>query len=242
MHLLIPAAGTGRRMGADRNKLLLPLLDLPILAWTLRAAAVAQSTEWIGIVGQQRDWPAFEAMLAQENFAVPVELIEGGSTRQESVYRGLKRVLEIGNVERVLIHDGARCLATAELFDRCAAALDYVDGAIAAIPVKDTIKQVRASETTASGKELLAGYEIAATPDRSQLWAAQTPQGFAVRPLVEAHARAVAEGWTVTDDASLFEMVGLPVELVLGEETNLKLTTPWDLAIAEQILRDRANN
>ncbi|MGK7906351.1 MAG: 2-C-methyl-D-erythritol 4-phosphate cytidylyltransferase [Synechococcus sp.] len=236
MHLLIPAAGSGRRMGADRNKLLLPVLEREILAWTLRSASAASTTDWIGIIGQPHDFPQFEQILQRENLDVPVELIQGGNTRQESVFRGLQRLEEIGNVDRVLIHDGARCLASPDLFDRCSAALDLATGAIAAIPVKDTIKMVRPSPLSS---ELLVGQEIVDTPDRGQLWAAQTPQGFKLAPLIDAHRRAVAEGWAVTDDASLFEKVGISVELVMGEETNIKLTTPWDLEIAKQILGDR---
>ena len=236
MHLLVPAAGSGRRMGADRNKLLLPVLDREILAWTLRAAAAAASTEWIGIIGQPNDWPQFERILQAETLNVPVELIQGGSTRQESVFLGLQRLEKLGTVERVLIHDGARCLATPQLFDRCAAALDLAPAAIAAIPVKDTIKLVHPS---ALSSPLLVGRKIVDTPDRNQLWAAQTPQGFQFQPLIAAHRQAVAEGWAVTDDASLFEKVGLTVELVMGEETNIKLTTPWDLEIAKQILTDK---
>ena len=236
MHVLIPAAGSGRRMGADRNKLLLPVLDREILAWTLRAAAAASSTEWIGIVGQPHDFPLFEQIVQAENLTVPVELIQGGSTRQESVFLGLQRLEELGTAKLVSIHDGARCLASPELFDRCAAALDVSDGAIAAIPVKDTIKRVRPSSVASP---LLAGQEIIDTPDRSQLWAAQTPQCFKLDPLLAAHRQAVTEDWAVTDDASLFENVGLTVELVMGEETNVKLTTPWDLEIAKQILGDR---
>ena len=241
MHVLIPAAGSGRRMGADRNKLLLPVLDREILAWTLRAAASALSTEWIGIVGQPHDFPQFEQIVQAENLDVPVELIRGGSTRQESVFLGLQRLEELrtpsgSSIERVSIHDGARCLAAPELFDRCAAALDVAQGAIAAIPVKDTIKRVKPSLSSAP---LLVGQEIVDTPDRSQLWAAQTPQCFKLAPLLAAHRQAVTEDWAVTDDASLFENVGLTVELVMGEETNVKLTTPWDLEIAKQILADR---
>lgn len=236
MHVLIPAAGSGRRMGADRNKLLLPVLDREILAWTLRAAASATSTEWIGIVGQPHDFPQFKQILEAENLTVPVELIQGGSTRQESVFLGLQRLAELGTATVVSIHDGARCLASPELFDRCAAALDVADGAIAAIPVKDTIKRVKSSSASSP---LLAGQTIIDTPDRSQLWAAQTPQCFNLAPLLAAHRQAISAEWAVTDDASLFENVGLTVELVMGEETNVKLTTPWDLEIAKQILGDR---
>lgn len=225
MDLLIPAAGSGKRMGGDRNKMLLPLLGEPILAWTLKAVAAAASIDWIGLVCQPHDRPEFEAIVADLNLAQPIAFITGGATRQASVYNGLQ-ALPAGS-QRVLIHDGARCLATPDLFDRCAAALATYAGFVAAVPVKDTIKQVDDQR------------QVTATPDRAYLWAAQTPQGFDVPTLRACHDRGVTEAWDVTDDAALFERCGLPVHLVEGEETNLKVTTPQDLAIAEFILRSR---
>ncbi|BAZ45702.1 2-C-methyl-D-erythritol 4-phosphate cytidylyltransferase [Chondrocystis sp. NIES-4102] len=225
MYLLIPSAGMGRRMGSDRNKLLLELLGKPLLAWTLEAAKNANSIEWIGIIGQLEDFESFKDILKQLNLTIPVELIVGGETRQESVYNGLQALPKAAS--RVLIHDGARCLATSELFDRCSQAFDHCQGFIAAIPVKDTIKIVTAEKI------------IADTPDRHNLWAAQTPQGFDVQLLKRCHAQGRELGWSVTDDAALFEKCQLPVKIVEGEETNLKITTPVDLAIAEFILRQR---
>ncbi len=230
MHLLIPAAGSGKRMGATVNKLLLPLLGQPILAWTLQAAGRASSIEWIGILAQPGDWPAIEKILAAASLATPVQLLQGGATRQESVYRGVDYLHRLGMVERVLIHDGARCLATPELFDRCSAALQQVDGLIAGIPVKDTIK---VTETSPSG------IQIQSTPERSKLWAAQTPQGFRLPLLWQAHQEAQVQSWQVTDDAALFEKLGWPVYIVEGEEANLKLTTPLDMLLATQILQQR---
>ncbi|MFZ1024940.1 MAG: 2-C-methyl-D-erythritol 4-phosphate cytidylyltransferase [Limnoraphis robusta] len=225
MHLLIPAAGLGRRMGSSRNKLLLTLLDQPLLAWTLKAAEASTAITWIGIIGQPIDFPDFEAILAQLNLKTPIQFIPGGSTRQESVYNGLQALPP--EAERVLIHDGARCLATPALFNRCAEVLQTCPGLIAAIPVKDTIKIVNNN-----------GF-IQDTPDRQQLWAAQTPQGFEVKLLKQCHDTGQSQGWAVTDDAALFEKCGLPVRIVEGEETNLKVTTPVDLRVAEFILRER---
>ena len=225
MYLLIPAAGMGRRMGSDRNKLLLKLLNKPLLAWTLMAAEASSCIEWIGIIGQPLDFPDFKIILQQLNLTKTVQLIQGGDTRQESVYNGLEALPN--EAERVLIHDGARCLATPELFDRCGAALTKCQGLIAAIPLKDTIKIVNEQKI------------ITDTPDRSNLWAAQTPQGFKVELLKRCHSQGRKLGWEVTDDAALFEKCQLPVQIVEGEETNLKVTTPVDLAIAEFILRQR---
>ncbi|MEP0869009.1 2-C-methyl-D-erythritol 4-phosphate cytidylyltransferase [Trichocoleus desertorum AS-A10] len=229
MYLLIPAAGMGRRMGSDRNKLLLTLLEKPLLAWTLRAAEASHHIQWIGIMGQPEDWPDFKEIIASVSLTKPVELIQGGSTRQESVYNGLHALPP--EADRVLIHDGARCLATPELLDRCAEALFECSGLIAAIPVKDTIKVVEPETPW-----------INSTPDRQFLWAAQTPQGFDVAQLKQCHETGRSQGWEVTDDAALFEKCNLPVRIVPGEETNLKVTTPVDLAIAEFILRQRLSS
>lgn len=233
MYLLIPAAGMGQRMGSDawgglrqRNKLLLTLLGKPILAWTLLAAEAADQISWIGIIGQPADQLDIKVFLAELALTKPVELITGGKTRQESVYNGVIALPD--QAERVLIHDGARCLATPELLNRCAMALLDCSGLIAAVSVKDTIKVVNDAGV------------IVDTPDRKNLWAAQTPQGFEVKLLKQCHDKGRDEGWEVTDDAALFERCGLPVRVVEGEETNLKVTTPVDLAIAEFILRKRS--
>jgi 2-C-methyl-D-erythritol 4-phosphate cytidylyltransferase len=234
MHLLIPAAGLGQRMsaawvnrGADqRNKLLLTVLGKPILAWTLLAAESAQSIEWIGIIAQPTDWPDIQNILQQITITKPLRLIVGGTTRQESVYCGLQALPP--EATAVLIHDGARCLGSATLIDRCAQELNTCEGLVAAIPVKDTIKVVDQHQIVTS------------TPDRSNLWAAQTPQGFKVQLLKDCHEQGQKMGWSVTDDAALFERCQIPVKIVMGEETNLKVTTPADLALAELILNQRS--
>ena len=225
MYLLIPAAGMGRRMGSDRNKLLLTLLGKPLLAWTLVASEASGDINWVGIIAQPSDWADIKDIMAEVSLTKPVQLIAGGTTRQESVYNGLQALPS--DAERVLIHDGARCLATPDLLDRCAKALLDCPGLIAAVPVKDTIKVVDDMGL------------IQSTPDRRQLWAAQTPQGFNVDLLKQCHEEGRRNSWEVTDDAALFEKCGKPVRIVEGEETNLKVTTPVDLAIAEFILRQR---
>jgi 2-C-methyl-D-erythritol 4-phosphate cytidylyltransferase len=233
MHLLIPAAGMGKRMGSDQNKLFLTVLGKPILAWTLLAAEAASSIDWIGIIAQPSDSSACTVgdrelitnLLNQLGLRKHIQLVNGGASRQESVYNGLQALPLTAS--HVLIHDGARCLATPELFDRCAIALQDCDGLVAAVPVKDTIKIVDSNQTVTS------------TPDRANLWAAQTPQGFRTQLLKDCHDRGRELEWEVTDDAALFERCGLPVKIVLGEESNLKVTTPADLPIAEFLLGQR---
>jgi len=220
VHLLIAAAGSGRRMGADRNKLLLPLAGRSVIAWTLEAALAAQRISWIGVVGQAIDRESIMALV--EGAAKPVVWIQGGSTRQESVLRGLAGLPS--EAEHVLIHDGARCLAEPALFDRCAEAVAAGTALIAATPVTDTIKKVDADG------------QITETPLRSELWAAQTPQGFQVEQLRRGHAEAQAQQWEVTDDASLFERLGWPVQVLDAGPANIKVTTPFDLTVAEAVL------
>jgi 2-C-methyl-D-erythritol 4-phosphate cytidylyltransferase len=226
MHLLIAAAGSGRRMGAAGNKLLLEVSGRPVLAWTLEAALACPALRWIGIVGQAADAPAVEAIVAAARPDRPVAWILGGDTRQDSVSRGLAALPP--EAASVLIHDGARCLVEPELLQRCAAAVASGAAVIAATPVTDTIKEVNGAGT------------IVATPDRSALWAAQTPQAFPVRQLRQAHAIARDRGWSVTDDAALFERLGLPVQVLQAPPSNIKLTTPFDLTIAAAVLAARS--
>ncbi len=225
MHLLIAAAGSGRRMGAAGNKLLLEVGGRPVLAWTLAAALASERVRWIGIVGQPVDADPIAAIVAASAADRPVEWILGGDSRQESVRRGLAALP--AEAATVLIHDGARCLVEPSLFDRCADAVAAGRAVIAATPVTDTIKQV-------DGQGL-----ITATPERSGLWAAQTPQGFAVERLRQAHAHAEAAGWSVTDDAALFERLGWPVQVLEAPASNIKLTTPFDLTVAAALLSGR---
>lgn len=226
VHLLIAAAGSGRRMGAAGNKLLLEVAGRPVLAWTLEAALASGVIRWIGIVGQPVDAEPIAAIVEAARPDRPVEWILGGDTRQESVSRGLAALP--ADATGVLIHDGARCLVEPELLERCAAAVGQGQAVIAATPVTDTIKQVDGDGT------------ITATPDRAGLWAAQTPQGFPVERLRQAHATATAEGWSVTDDAALFERLGWPVQVLQAPPSNIKLTTPFDLTIAAAVLAGRA--
>ncbi len=224
MHLLIAAAGSGKRMGANCNKLLLKIAGRSILSWTLEATKSAHSIEWIGIIGQPHDQETIIAIAQQ--CSVKVHWINGGSSRQESVQLGLAALPR--DAQYVLIHDGARCLVEAELFDKCSELVQKGISVVAATPVTDTIKTVSADKF------------ILNTPNRSELWAAQTPQGFAVAKLKEGHQKAIENNWTVTDDASLFEKLGWPVKVLESSSANIKVTSPFDLVIANALLSDRA--
>ena len=220
MHLLIAAAGSGSRMGADRNKLLLKIAGKTVLEWTLKAAFASKSIKWIGIVGQPKDKSSIFQIL--EDSIKSVRWINGGETRQESVQLGLLGLPD--DAKHVLIHDGARCLISPLVFDEISRIVSSGDAVIAASQVTDTIKRVNKDG------------EIIDSPPRENLWCAQTPQGFPVQKLKEAHSKAISNGWSVTDDASLFERLGFPVKIFNAGPSNIKVTTPFDLVIAESLL------
>ncbi len=147
-------------------------------------------------------------------------MVVGGETRQDSAARGLDAA---GEPAAVAVHDAARALCPSRLFDRCLAALDEVDAAVAACPVSDTIKEV-------------SDGVVGATLDRDRLVAVQTPQAFRADVYRRAHETARVDGVVATDDAALVERLGVAVHLVDGDERNLKITTPADLLVAEALL------
>ena len=217
MHFLIPAAGSGSRMKAGKNKLLIDLNGEPLIFWTLKSVFSASSTNWVGIIGQPKDKELL--LKSAKGYSHKVQWINGGDTRQESVFNGLKALPK--DAVKVLIHDGARCLINPELIDQCAMQLDEHEAVILATKVTDTIKIIDNE-----------GF-IKETPDRNYLWAAQTPQGFLVDRLKKAHKMAIDKKWKVTDDASLFEMLNWKVKIIEGTYSNIKITSPVDLKIAK---------
>ena len=222
MHVLIPAAGSGSRMKAGRNKLLIELEGESLIFWTIKSVLSASLVSWVGIIGQPNDKQ--ELLKSVKNFSNKIKWINGGDTRQKSVFNGLNSLPS--TAEKVLIHDGARCLIGPDLINKCAIELEQNDAVILATKVTDTIKIVDNR-----------GY-IKETPNRQNLWAAQTPQGFLVKRLRKAHEMAIEKNWTVTDDASLFEMLNWQVKIIEGNSANIKITSPLDLKIAKVFLKD----
>ena len=181
------------------------------------------SITWIGIIGQPCDKQSI-IDIAKES-ALNVNWIDGGNSRQESVQLGLTGLPP--DAQYVLIHDGARCLVKPELFDKCAEMVQEGVSVVSATPVTDTIKKVSVDNF------------IVDTPKRSELWAAQTPQAFSVKKLKEGHQKAIENDWSVTDDASLFERLGWPVQILESSPSNIKVTTRFDLVIAEAVIAMR---
>ena len=222
MHLLIPAAGSGSRMKAGKNKLLIELEGESLIYWTLKSVFSASSISWVGIIGQPKEKELLLNSL--KDFSNKVKWIDGGKTRQESVFNGINSLPS--NAEKVLIHDGARCLINPDLINKCALELEKNDAVVLATKVTDTIKIV-------DNQGL-----IQKTPNRKYLWAAQTPQGFSVDTLKKAHQMAIDKNWIVTDDSSLFEMLNWKVKIIEGNYSNIKVTSSIDLKIAKVFLKD----
>ena len=220
---VIVAAGQGTRMGIEHNKLLLPLGTSTILELSLEPFLKHTEIKKIYLTVASKDHRVFESIIPKE-----VILVEGGKRRQDSVHKALLRVLQEKPVpELVLLHDGARPFCSEELIDRIlAAAHEHVAG-FPIIPLVDTIRRVIKGKT-----------EVV---DRSELFAVQTPQGFRTELLKDASMLAIANKWTVTDDASLVEKSGGKVATVEGEPQNIKITTSADLEKADWIINLKKN-
>ena len=217
-YVIVLGGGSGSRMGLGYNKVLAPLAGMPVIRRSVDAfAGLAQGAVAV-CPAQER--PRFERALA--GAALPVTFANGGENRQASVWNGLQALPP--SCTHVLIHDGARCLVDADVIRRAMDGAAKTGAAVAAVAVTDTVKQCDA-----------AGL-VTATPPREQLRAVQTPQAFSLPLILEAHRKAAADGFCGTDDASLVERLGHPVLLTEGSRTNLKLTQPEDLTMAEQLL------
>lgn len=223
---IIPAAGQGKRMGMGQNKVYLTLGDETILGLTVKFFEQIPEVEEIIVVVRADEVESVEREIcAPGELHKPCKVIVGGKERQDSVQAGLAVLSHISDF--VLIHDGARPLITTELVQSALRVAEEKGTAVLAVPVKDTIKVVNST-----------GY-VEGTPERATLRAVQTPQIFRRDLIVRAYEHAKEMGILGTDDASLVEAMGEPVFLVEGSYENLKITTPEDLLLAEEILRRR---
>ncbi|KIL38402.1 2-C-methyl-D-erythritol 4-phosphate cytidylyltransferase [Gordoniibacillus kamchatkensis] len=216
--VVVVAAGRGTRMGTAESKQYLPLGGKPILVHTLETfERMAEASEIVLVVGAGEMERCLD--YAVEYGLRKVRVVAGGAERQHSVRAGLKALG--AEVEWVLVHDAVRPFAEPAHIIACWQEAVAHGAAVLAVQVKDTIKVVD------------EGGIIRSTPDRRTLWAIQTPQAFR-RPLLEkAHAAAERDGVLGTDDAMLVERLGQPVRVVQSDYTNIKITTPDDLAWAQ---------
>jgi 2-C-methyl-D-erythritol 4-phosphate cytidylyltransferase len=216
--LILPAAGTGARMGTRERKTLLRLAGRPLLFHTLeRFAGLAEIAQTVLVVHPD-DLARYRRLLPALLARGVTDVVAGGARRQDSVEHGLAAVRP--EIRWVAVHDAARPLVSPDAVRRCLAAARARGAAVLGVPAVDTLKRVRADGT------------VAETLDRARVWAIQTPQAFRRDWLARAYAHARARGLTVTDDAALLEAHGRRVTVVMGEYGNVKITTPADLALA----------
>jgi 2-C-methyl-D-erythritol 4-phosphate cytidylyltransferase len=219
--VVVAAGGSGRRLGGVRKQYL-ELAGEPLLLHALRPFLATAEVDWV-VVALPADDPEPPAWLAALD--TRIHTVAGGAERGDSVRAGLEAVPEEAHV--VLVHDAARPLVTVTVIQRAIVQAAKGVGAIVAVPVADTIKVV-------------ADGVIIETADRRLLWQAQTPQAFPRAMIVDAYRRAAADGLAATDDAALVERYGGRVVVVEGERSNLKVTRESDIAVAEALLRERA--
>ena len=220
--VIIPASGTGTRLGASIPKQFLELNGEPILKRTISVFQKLDIIDEIIVTVPI----GYTQTVVNYGFSKVHHIIDGGTSRASSVYLALQYMPEDTGI--VLIHDGVRPFINDELVQAVVSAVKINDAAIACIPVTDTIK-----ETDAIGK-------ITKTPNRNNLWRAQTPQGFTYDLINNAYQQAEKDGILdkITDDAMLVERIGVPVYIVPSTPKNIKITTAEDLIIARAFLEE----
>lgn len=212
---VIVAAGTSQRM-AGINKLFVPLSDKPLLAWSVDTCQNCSLVQQIALVLHDDDL-ARGQKLTEERAWSKVILCRGGPRRQDSVREGLRKMRDC---EWVMIHDGARPFLTLNLIEEGLNAVGETGAAVAAVPVKDTIK-------LAADQRL-----VERTLHRNRLWAAQTPQIFSFDMITKAYENLRVQ---ITDDGAAVERLGYKVKLYMGDYDNIKITTAEDLALSRII-------
>ena len=214
---VIVAAGTSQRM-AGINKLFVPLGGKPLLAWSVDTCQRCSLIQQIVLVLNDKDLARGEKLKEERDWS-KVTLCPGGARRQDSVREGLRRIRDC---DLVMIHDGARPFLTLDLIEEGLEIVGETGAAVAAVPVKDTIKLVA------------DGRLVGETLQRDKLWAAQTPQMFSFDVITRAYENLPVE---VTDDATAVECLGYKVQLYMGDYRNIKVTTAEDLALARIIAK-----
>lgn len=224
---IVPAAGRGERLGPGEPKALRELAGQPLLAHAIRALSEARSVDVIIVAAPSGQEARVSTLLHPVAGETELHVVTGGHTRQQSVSLALRALPD--DVDVVLVHDAARPLVPGDVIDAVTSAVrSGADAVVPAVPVTDTIKQV-----DTAGR-------VESTVDRSQLRAAQTPQGFARIVLESAHRDAAEQGLEdASDDAGLVEHFGRPVMVIPGSEDGFKVTRPIDLVLAEAVLARR---
>jgi 2-C-methyl-D-erythritol 4-phosphate cytidylyltransferase len=214
---IIPAAGTGVRMGGGTPKQFLSLEGVPIFVHTLRKFEACEAIDEIYLALRPEDMERAQTDVDRENFSKPVGLLPGGNTRQETVGRALAEAP--ASTELVVVHDAVRPFIELEMIRRVVEAARKDGAAILGIPSVDTVKQVE--------RQIILG-----TLPRERIVLAQTPQAFRYLIIREAFTRAQADEFTGSDESSLVERLGYTVTVLMGSDRNIKITKPSDLPLA----------
>ena len=218
---IIPAAGIGSRMHADRAKQMLELGGVPLLVHTLRRFEQCDAIDQVILVLQPNLTTDVLGLISRHNLAKIARVVAGGAERQDSVYRGLQ-VVKGETAAIVAIHDAVRPFVRPEEIRAVVARAESTGAAILGEAATDTIKQVKKSR-------------VVRTLDRRRIYHAQTPQAFRYSVIREAYERAYKDGFMATDDSQLVERAGHRVSVVEGSPINIKITRPFDLRLAEVI-------
>ena len=221
---IFPAAGQGKRMKANINKVFLELMGKPILVHTLLAFSRCDAIDNLIVVVGADEVTFIQALLVAVPGLKPYKVVVGGTERQYSIFNGIAQLSPTTDV--VLVHDGARPLVSCQVITAVVEEARKSGAAIAAVPAKDTIKIVDQDDF------------VEETPDRQSLWTVQTPQGFKKDIIVKAYQQAANDEYLGTDDSSLVERIGVRVKVVKSDYSNIKVTTPEDLLIAEAFMRE----
>ena len=221
--VVIVAAGTGSRMNMGINKQFIKLEGKEIIAYTIEKFYKNSNIEDIVVVVKEDESEFFKKEILDKYNFKNVKIAYGGKERQDSVYNGLKLLDEKCDV--VLIHDGARPFVSDKIIDKSIEEAKEHKAIVVGVPVKDTIKVIDNDKN------------IVDTPNRSVLWAVQTPQTFDYNILIDAYKDAFKNKFYGTDDAMLVERIGYKVKMLEGSYNNIKITTQEDLNIGSQILR-----
>jgi 2-C-methyl-D-erythritol 4-phosphate cytidylyltransferase len=247
---IVPAAGLGKRFGQEENKPFCYLLGKPLIIWSLEALQnIEEITEIIPVL-KESDLIACSELIEQYSITKVKRIVPGGKERQDSVYNGIKILDE--KTSAVLIHDGVRPLVKPDLIRKAIMELKDFDGVITGVPVKDTIKEARTqrsvhpasrSDSEDRGQSASGGTDDAETDIivqktlyRDVLWSIQTPQVFYYQQIKDAYEKAAAERYYATDDAALVEKYGGNIKIIMGSYSNIKITTPEDIFIAEALI------
>lgn len=224
--VIIVAAGSGKRMNMGINKQFIKLNKKEIIAHTIEAFYKNKNIDEIIVCIKKEEEELFKKEIIDKNKFENIKIAYGGKERQDSIYNGLRKLSNKCNI--VLIHDGARPFVDDRIINESISTAMEKKAVVVGTPVKDTIKIVNDGN-------------IERTPSRSTLWSAQTPQTFEYDLIIRAYDEAYKNNYYGTDDSMLVENIGQKVTMIMGSYDNIKITSPEDIGIGEQILNSKKN-